>query len=37
MAIKISNQTLIDFYKQMLLGRRIEERIGQLYAQQKFS
>ena len=37
MAKQISNQLLVDFYKQMLLGRRIEEKIGQLYAQQKFS
>lgn len=37
MAEKLSNQLLVDFYKQMLLGRRLEERVGQLYAQQKFS
>jgi len=37
MSKKIENQLLIDFYKEMLLGRRIEERIGQLYVQQKFS
>ena len=34
---KISNELKIDFYKDMLLGRRLEERINQLYFQQKFS
>jgi pyruvate dehydrogenase E1 component alpha subunit len=34
---QLSNEQLVDFYKQMLLGRRLEERVGQLYAQQKFS
>lgn len=37
MAQKLSNQLLVAFYKEMLLGRRIEERVGQLYVQQKFS
>ncbi len=37
MAEQLSNQLLVDFYKQMLLARRIEERVGQLYVQQKFS
>jgi pyruvate dehydrogenase E1 component alpha subunit len=37
MAQKLSNQHLVAFYKEMLLGRRIEERVGQLYVQQKFS
>jgi pyruvate dehydrogenase E1 component alpha subunit len=37
MTQKLENQILIDFYKEMLLGRRIEERVGQLYVQQKFS
>jgi pyruvate dehydrogenase E1 component alpha subunit len=37
MASSLSNEMCIDFYKQMLLGRRLEERVGQLYAQQKFS
>ncbi|MES2614943.1 MAG: pyruvate dehydrogenase (acetyl-transferring) E1 component subunit alpha [Bdellovibrionota bacterium] len=37
MQTNLSNQLLVDFYKQMLLGRRLEERVGQLYAQQKFS
>lgn len=32
-----SNEQLVSFYKEMLFGRRIEERIGQLYTQQKFS
>lgn len=32
-----SKEQLIPFYKEMLLGRRIEERVGQLYVQQKFS
>jgi len=32
-----TNDQLIPFYKEMLLGRRIEERAGQLYVQQKFS
>ena len=32
-----SNDQLVSFYKEMLLGRRIEERVGQLYVQQKFS
>jgi pyruvate dehydrogenase E1 component alpha subunit len=34
---KISNELKVDFYKDMLLGRRLEERINQLYFQQKFS
>ena len=33
----IPNGLLLDFYKEMLLARRIEERIGQLYVQQQFS
>ncbi|WP_186645957.1 pyruvate dehydrogenase (acetyl-transferring) E1 component subunit alpha [Fluviispira vulneris] len=37
MTQKLSNQLLVAFYKEMLLGRRLEERIGQLYVQQKFS
>ncbi len=37
MANKLPDHLLIDFYKQMLLSRRLEERVGQLYAQQKFS
>lgn len=37
MAQKLPNQQLVAFYKEMLLGRRIEERVGQLYVQQKFS
>lgn len=37
MTQKLSNQHLVAFYKEMLLGRRIEERVGQLYVQQKFS
>jgi pyruvate dehydrogenase E1 component alpha subunit len=37
MSQKLSHATLISFYKEMLLGRRIEERVGQLYVQQKFS
>jgi pyruvate dehydrogenase E1 component alpha subunit len=32
-----TNDQLISFYKEMLLARRIEERVGQLYVQQKFS
>lgn len=32
-----SNEQLVRFYKEMLLGRRLEERVGQLYVQQKFS
>lgn len=32
-----TNDQLIAFYKEMLLGRRFEERAGQLYVQQKFS
>ena len=32
-----SHQQLINFYKEMLLARRFEERCGQLYVQQKFS
>ena len=32
-----TNDLLIPFYKDMLLGRRFEERCGQLYVQQKFS
>ena len=32
-----TNEQLISFYKEMLLARRIEERTGQLYVQQKFS
>lgn len=34
---QLTKEQLVDFYKQMLLGRRLEERVGQLYAQQKFS
>lgn len=34
---KLPNSLLVDFYKQMLFARRIEERVGQLYVQQKFS
>lgn len=37
MKSQLSNQLLVDFYKQMLLARRLEERVGMLYAQQKFS
>ncbi|KAB8032014.1 pyruvate dehydrogenase (acetyl-transferring) E1 component subunit alpha [Fluviispira multicolorata] len=37
MTQKLSNQLLVAFYKEMLLGRRLEERVGQLYVQQKFS
>lgn len=32
-----TNDQLIPFYKEMLLARRLEERAGQLYVQQKFS
>jgi pyruvate dehydrogenase E1 component alpha subunit len=32
-----TNEQLISFYQEMLLARRIEERTGQLYVQQKFS
>ena len=32
-----TNDQLIPFYKDMLLGRRFDERCGQLYVQQKFS
>jgi pyruvate dehydrogenase E1 component alpha subunit len=32
-----TNDQLVAFYKEMLLARRIEERAGQLYVQQKFS
>jgi pyruvate dehydrogenase E1 component alpha subunit len=32
-----SNKQLLDIYYEMLLSRRIEERVGQLYVQQKFS
>jgi pyruvate dehydrogenase E1 component alpha subunit len=35
--LKLPAPLLVSFYKDMLLGRRIEERIGQLYVQQKFS
>lgn len=37
MSKKISKAQCLDFYRDMLLARRIEERIGQLYVQQKFS
>jgi pyruvate dehydrogenase E1 component alpha subunit len=30
-------EQLVPFYKEMLLARRLEERVGQLYVQQKFS
>jgi len=33
----ISKDLKIKFYKEMLLSRRLEERVGQLYVQQKFS
>ncbi len=33
----LTNDQKIYFYKEMLLSRRLEERIGQLYTQQKFS
>ncbi len=33
----ISKEMSISFYKDMLLSRRLEERVGQLYVQQKFS
>jgi pyruvate dehydrogenase E1 component alpha subunit len=33
----LSNAQLVEFYKDMLLARRFEERCGQLYVQQKFS
>lgn len=33
----ISKELKLEFYKEMLLARRLEERIGQLYVQQKFS
>lgn len=33
----LSKEQLKDFYKDMLLARRFEERCGQLYVQQKFS
>lgn len=32
-----SQEQLVQFYKEMYFGRKIEERIGQLYVQQKFS
>ena len=32
-----SKELLIEFYKDMLLGRRIEERVGREYVNQKFS
>jgi pyruvate dehydrogenase E1 component alpha subunit len=32
-----SSAQLVEFYKEMLLGRRFEEKCGQLYVQQKFS
>ena len=32
-----TNAQLVEFYKDMLLARRFEERCGQLYVQQKFS
>lgn len=32
-----TSEQLVHFYKEMLLGRRFEERVGQLYVQQKFS
>jgi len=33
----LTEEKLVSFYKEMLLCRRIEERAGQLYVQQKFS
>jgi pyruvate dehydrogenase E1 component alpha subunit len=32
-----SHSQLVEFYKEMLLARRFEEKCGQLYVQQKFS
>jgi len=37
MTQKLPNKLLLEFYKSMLLGRRLEERVGQLYVQQEFS
>lgn len=33
----LTKEQKIAFYKEMLLARRLEERVGQLYTQQKFS
>ena len=33
---KFSKETYIKWYKDMLLIRRFEEKVGQLYIQQKF-
>lgn len=33
----LTQEQAVDFYRQILLSRRLEERVGQLYAQQKFS
>lgn len=37
MTTSISKELKVQFYHEMLLARRLEERVGQLYVQQKFS
>ena len=37
MQIHFSKEQLVALYKEMLLARRLEERVGQLYVQQEFS
>lgn len=37
MTTSISKELKVQFYHEMLLSRRLEERVGQLYVQQKFS